>query len=77
MMGGPQNSLCCTGPTFPVLPWYQHPPWPALALFPSSPPSLCALSPHMPQKLSPHPTEGPGTTTYISKASSLEGRKKR
>lgn len=45
MMEGPQNSLCCTGPTFPVLPRYQHPPRPALALFPSSPRSLCPV-PH-------------------------------
>lgn len=77
MTGGPQNSLCCTGPTFPVLPWYQHPLWPALALFPSSPPSLCALSPLMPQELPLHPIQGPGPATYISKASFLQGRKKK
>lgn len=74
-VGGPQNTLHCTDSTFPVLPWYQHPPVPALTLFPSSPPS-CALSRLVPQELPP-PTQGPGTATYISKVSFLEGRKKR
>ena len=76
-MGGPQNSLHCTGPTFPVLPWYQHPPWPVLALFRSSPPSLCALSPLMPQKLPPTPRRDLALLLTSPSLHSWRGEKKR
>ena len=77
MMRGPQSSLRCTDRPFPVLPWYQHPPWPPLVLLPSSPPSLCAVSlPHATRSCPPKHTQGPGTAAYISKTSFLEGRKR-
>lgn len=77
MTEGPQNSACCTGPTFPVSPGTST----LLGLHsPCSPCPLpfCALSPRAHATVAaPHPMQGPGAATYISKTSFLEGRKKR